>query len=139
MSDAAPPADAGDTTLPHAEPASAPAPAATDRAMLIVNPIATTVSTKAIGEIERILGERFAVDVQITERRGHATELAQSAVDAGAALVAVYAGDGTTNEAIQALAGSSTALAHLPGGSASVLARILGMGHNGPAARAPRR
>lgn len=108
--------------------------AATDRAMLIVNPIATTVSRRHIGEIERILASRFAVDVRITERRGHATELAQEAVDGGVDLVAVYAGDGTTNEAIQALAGSETALAHLPGGSASVLARILGMGGSGPEA-----
>jgi diacylglycerol kinase family enzyme len=108
--------------------------AGSGRAMLIVNPIATTVSTPAIGEIERILGGRFAVDVRITEGRGHATQLAQEAVDSGVELVAVYAGDGTTNEAIQALAGSETALAHLPGGSASVLARILGMGANGPAA-----
>ncbi len=106
----------------------------TDRAMLIVNPIATTVSQRGIAEIERILGGRFDVDVRVTESRGHATALAQEAVDAGVGLVAVYAGDGTTNEAIQALAGTATALAHLPGGSASVLARILGMGGDGPAA-----
>ncbi len=55
-------------------------------------------------------------------------------MDRGDALVAVYAGDGTTNEAIQALAGTETALAHIPGGSASVLARVLGMGGNGPKA-----
>lgn len=106
----------------------------TDRAMLIVNPIATTVSQRGIAEIEAILGDRFDVDVRITEARDHATVLAQEAVDSGVGLVAVYAGDGTTNEAIRALAGTETALAHLPGGSASVLARILGMGGSGPAA-----
>lgn len=124
--------------LDPSEPLTAPAHPApelhTDQAMLIVNPIATTVSKRHIGEIERILGERFAVDVRITEARGHAIALAQEAVDAGVGLVAVYAGDGTTNEAIQAIAGTGTALAHLPGGSASVLARILGMGGSGPVA-----
>lgn len=114
--------------------AGSAAAARTDRAMLIVNPIATTVSRRGIAEIERILGGRFDVDVRVTEARDHATALAQEAVDAGVGLVAVYAGDGTTNEAIRALAGTETALAHLPGGSASVLARILGMGGSGPAA-----
>ena len=104
------------------------------RAMVIVNPIATTVSEKKTAQIRRALERTYEVDLRVTDGRGHATALAQEAVDAGVDLVAVYAGDGTTNEAIQALAGTDTALAHLPGGNASVLARIVGMGHDGPAA-----
>lgn len=106
-------------------------PAATGRLTLIVNPTATTVSTKRTGEIREVLSTRFDVDLRMTEAQGHATELAQEAVLGGADVVAVYAGDGTTNEAIRALAGTQTALAHLPGGNASVLARMLGMGSDG--------
>lgn len=98
---------------------------------LIVNPIATTVSTKRTREVREALSQRFDVTVATTDAPGHATDLAQTAVLEGADVVAVYAGDGTTNEAIRALAGTQTALAHLPGGNASVLARMLGMGSDG--------
>ena len=122
--------------IDEVSPATAPTRAASarPRVMVIVNPIATTVSTKKTTQIRRALERTYDVDMRVTDDRGHATALAQEAVDAGVDLVAVYAGDGTTNEAIQALAGSGTALAHLPGGNASVLARVLGMGHDGPAA-----
>ncbi|MBJ7473121.1 MAG: hypothetical protein JHD16_17580 [Solirubrobacteraceae bacterium] len=96
-----------------------------------MNPTATTVSPKGVAQIREALAERFDVDVQMTDAQGHATQIAQEAVLAGADVVAVYAGDGTTNEAIRALAGTQTALAHLPGGSASVLALMLGMGSDG--------
>ncbi len=98
---------------------------------LIVNPIATTVNTKRTDLIHAALSERFDVTLQRTEAKGHATDLAQDAVLSGADVVAVYGGDGTTNEAIRAIAGTQTALAHLPGGNASVLARMLGMGSDG--------
>lgn len=111
-------------------PAAAPTPGR-GRLTLIVNPTATTVSTKRTDQIRAVLSERFDVDLQRTKAQGHATEIAQQAVLGGADVVAVYAGDGTTNEAIRALAGTQTALAHLPGGNASVLARMLGMGHDG--------
>ncbi|MDQ8045929.1 MAG: diacylglycerol kinase family protein [Solirubrobacteraceae bacterium] len=116
------------------DPTAAPAPASVSgkpRLTLIVNPIATTVSTKRTAQIREVLSRSFEVTVQRTEAQGHATELAQEAVLGGAEVVAVYAGDGTTNEAIRALAGTQTALAHLPGGNASVLARMLGMGSDG--------
>jgi diacylglycerol kinase family enzyme len=106
-------------------------PRATGRLTLIVNPIATTVSTKRTGQIRDALAEHFDVTVRKTDAPGHATDIAQEAVLSGADVVAVYAGDGTTNEAIRALAGTQTALAHIPGGNASVLARILGMGSDG--------
>ena len=98
---------------------------------LIVNPIATTVSARRTEQVRAALAERFDVDLQRTQGPGHATDLAQDAVLRGADVVAVYGGDGTTNEAIRALSGTQTALAHLPGGNASVLARMLGMGADG--------
>jgi diacylglycerol kinase family enzyme len=126
---------AGGSSARTAEPTpgTEPVPAKPRSAQLtlIVNPIATTVSTKRTGQIRDVLSEHFDVTVRTTEAKGHATDLAQEAVLSGADVVAVYAGDGTTNEAIRALAGTQTALAHLPGGNASVLARILGMGSDG--------
>lgn len=62
-----------------------------------------------------------------TARRGHATRLAQGAVADGTEVVVVLGGDGTLNEAANGLAGSSTALAPLPGGSTNVFARTIGM------------
>lgn len=101
---------------------------------LIVNPTATTVTARRAEQIAQVLEGRFTVDVQHTDGPGHATGLAADAVRRGTEVVAVYAGDGTTNEAIRALAGSGTALAHLPGGNSSVLARMLGLGADGVAA-----
>lgn len=115
---------------PAPSPARGGAPTKS-RLTLIVNPTATTVSTKRTGLIRGALSERFEVDLQKTQAQGHATEIAQEAVLGGADVVAVYGGDGTANEAIRALAGTQTALAHLPGGNASVLARQLGMGGDG--------
>lgn len=128
------PGDTAEADDPSKTEASAPAAASSGqrgRLTLIVNPTATTVSLKRTGLIRDVLSKRFDVDLQTTVAAGHATELAQEAVLGGADVVAVYAGDGTTNEAIRALAGTHTALAHLPGGNASVLARMLGMGHDG--------
>jgi diacylglycerol kinase (ATP) len=62
------------------------------------------------------------------ERR--AGEQAQDALDEGCDLIAALGGDGTINEALQAVADSSATLLPLPGGTANVLARELGLGLN---------
>lgn len=46
----------------------------------------------------RVLGDR--IDVRMTERRGHATDLTRAAVQAGTGTVVVVGGDGTLNEAV---------------------------------------
>lgn len=104
------------------------APAPRQALTLIVNPIATTVTPRRTEQLRAALSENFEVTLVSTTQPGHATQLAAAAVAEEAAVVAVYGGDGTTNEAIRALSGTQTALAHLPGGNASVLARMLGMG-----------
>lgn len=63
-----------------------------------------------------------------TDSAGHATSLARSAVENGADLVVVLAGDGTINEAANGLAHSGVPLGVLPGGTANVLAMELGLG-----------
>jgi len=48
-------------------------------------------------------------------------------VDEGIDLVVVFSGDGTINEAVNALAGTETALGVLPGGATNILVRALGL------------
>jgi diacylglycerol kinase family enzyme len=96
----------------------------------MVNPAASSVTTRARVAVEDILAAGCPVDVVETTRRGHATELARDAVAASYDVVAVLAGDGTLNEAADGLAGSRTALAPLPGGSTNVFARTLGVAYD---------
>lgn len=67
------------------------------------------------------------VSVAVTERAGHATELARDAVGRGVDVIVVNGGDGTINEAINGIAGTQTALATLRGGTANVWAGEIGM------------
>jgi diacylglycerol kinase family enzyme len=99
------------------------------RVLLVVNPAASSVTTRARATVEGILRGAYTTDVVETTRRGHAVELARDAVDAGYDVVAVFAGDGTLNEAGGGLADSETALAPLPGGSTNVFARTLGIAY----------
>jgi diacylglycerol kinase family enzyme len=62
-----------------------------------------------------------------TNRRGHATRLAQGAANDGVDVVVCLGGDGTLNEIANGLAGTDTALAPLPGGSTNVFARTIGL------------
>jgi len=97
------------------------------RAVLIVNPAATTTRPELRDLIIAALEGTVELEVAPTRGRDHATELAAKAVEQGADAVVVLGGDGTANEAIQALAHSSTALGLVPGGGANVLARALGL------------
>lgn len=61
----------------------------------------------------------------MTERQGHARELAQHCVNEGCEAVIAMGGDGTVNEVAQALVGTSVALGIVPCGSGDGLARGL--------------
>jgi diacylglycerol kinase family enzyme len=87
---------------------------------LIVNPFASRVSEERVRALERRLG---SVETLLTERRGHATELAAAA--AGDA-VFVFGGDGVVNEVLNGLP-PGKALGIVPGGHSNVLARALGV------------
>ena len=97
------------------------------RILLIVNSAASSVTARRRVLIHQALSAEHDVSTAETSRRGHATRLAQSAARDGYDVVAVLGGDGTLNEAANGLAGSTTALAPLPGGSTNVFARILGL------------
>ncbi len=113
-----------------------PLQAATKRRMLIiVNPYATTVSDRLRHLVVYALQGRFEVDAVDTEARGHATELCREAAHEGYDVVVAFGGDGTVNEAANGLIGSPdaragtnpTPLTCLPGGSANVFAKMLGI------------
>lgn len=105
-----------------------------ERIVLIVNPTATRAGPGMRRQAESALRAVGLGDVRLTERSGHAAELATNAREEGAEIVVVLGGDGTVNEVAGALAGSDTILAALPAGSTNVFARALGWPH--PAARA---
>jgi diacylglycerol kinase family enzyme len=103
------------------------------RALLVVNPKATTTSERSRDVLVRALRSEVRLDVAYTRRRGHATTLAREAGNAGQGVVVVHGGDGTVNEVVNGLmeAGGSAAerpaLAVVPGGSTNVFARALGL------------
>jgi YegS/Rv2252/BmrU family lipid kinase len=65
--------------------------------------------------------------IQPTKARGHATELARQAAAAGDDLVFAIGGDGTLGEVANGLAGTQTAMAPLPAGTANSFAKELHM------------
>ena len=97
------------------------------RLLLVVNPVARTVSKPTLAVIEKALSADFVLEVAETKGKGHASELAAQAVADGIDLVVVFSGDGTINEAVNALAGTEVALGVLPGGATNVLVRALGL------------
>ena len=62
-----------------------------------------------------------------SERPGHLTELARSAVDGGAALVVAVGGDGTLNEVVNGIAGRDVDLATIPLGTGMDFVRTYGI------------
>jgi YegS/Rv2252/BmrU family lipid kinase len=99
-------------------------------ALLIFNPKAG--GQRGARRVSRLLAllrqAGFAAEARATRGPGDATILAQEATQ-GANLEVVFAlgGDGTQREVASGLLGSSAALCPLPGGTANVLARALGL------------
>ncbi|MQA24804.1 MAG: diacylglycerol kinase family lipid kinase [Micromonosporaceae bacterium] len=112
------------------------------RALLVVNPKATTTSGRGQDVLARALRSEVDLEVEYTRRRGHAAELARRAVKDGLDVVVTLGGDGTVNEVVNGLLADvplatgpddDTArpavpmLAVVPGGSTNVFARALGL------------
>jgi diacylglycerol kinase family enzyme len=103
------------------------------RALLVVNPKATTTSARGRDVLARALASDLKLDVAETERRGHAISLGARAVDEAYDLVVVLGGDGTVNEVVNGLLKGYDgtprpdlpALAVVPGGSTNVFHRAL--------------
>jgi diacylglycerol kinase family enzyme len=111
------------------------------RALLVVNPKATTTSERSRDVLVRALRSAVSLTVEYTTRRGHAASLARAAAESGVDVVVTLGGDGTVNEAVNGLMTASVALdgisgpranalpalAVVPGGSTNVFARALGL------------
>ncbi|MFP8883583.1 MULTISPECIES: diacylglycerol/lipid kinase family protein [Streptomyces] len=104
------------------------------RALLVVNPAATTTSARTRDVLIHALASDLKLEVATTEYRGHARDLGRQAVQRGEIeLVIVLGGDGTVNEVVNGLLHAGPApdalprLAVVPGGSTNVFARALGL------------
>lgn len=110
------------------------------RALLLVNPKATSTNPRTRDVLIRALGAAVELTVEQTRYRGHAAGLAAAAHAKGFDLVAVLGGDGTINDVVNGLltaeetAGAGPdgrpGLIVIPGGSANVFARALGLPAN---------
>ncbi|HKO27987.1 MAG TPA: diacylglycerol kinase family protein, partial [Solirubrobacteraceae bacterium] len=65
------------------------------RALLIINPRATSMTGRDAGLVVRALGSRLELDTRQTQYRGHARKLAAASAADGYELVVTFSGDGT--------------------------------------------
>src|SRR6476661_11299814 len=89
------------------------------RVALVVNPFATRVSEERLAEVRAELERVAEVDIVLTGRPGHATQLVTDAGRSGAEAVVVFSGDGGFNEAVNGLE-ADVPIGFLPGGGKSV-------------------
>ena len=104
------------------------------RAAIIINPISGRHGRRTNAAAERrAAAERIAkpsgieTTILITERSGHARELAAAMVARGVDRVIAWGGDGTVNDVAGPVIGTSTALGIVPSGSGDGFARGLGI------------
>jgi diacylglycerol kinase family enzyme len=101
------------------------------RALVVVNPAATSTTAKMRDVLVGALGSELKVDLAETSHRGHARELATEAAAAEVDVVVAVGGDGTVNEVVNGLLSDGPSpglpmLAVVPGGSTNVFSRALG-------------
>ena len=103
------------------------------RAVLIVNPNATSTTPAGRDLLAHALESRVKLSVVHTDHRGHAVEIAQQAARGGVDVLIVHGGDGTVNEVVNGILGeqgpgcAGPAVGVVPGGAANVFARALGI------------
>jgi diacylglycerol kinase family enzyme len=101
------------------------------RALVVVNPAATSTTPRMRNALVGALSSELKVDMVETAHRGHGRELGAQAVADGMDVVVTVGGDGIVNEVVNGLLthGPSPALpllAVVPGGSTNVFSRALG-------------
>jgi len=103
------------------------------RAVLIVNPNATSTTPAGRDLLAHALESRVKLTVVHTDHRGHAIEIGRDAAREGVDVLIVHGGDGTVNEVVNGILGEAgvggpaPAVGVVPGGSANVFARALGI------------
>lgn len=93
----------------------------------IVNPISGTEKKKDLAPLirQRIDPSLYEAEICMTQRAGHAVDLAREAAEAGYYAAVAVGGDGTVNEVGRGVLHTSTALGIIPCGSGNGLARHL--------------
>ena len=103
-------------------------------AVLIYNPVAGRHPARREKEIQQaaaVLRQNgIAARLRRTSGPGSARQLACAAVREGTDLVIVCGGDGTVNEVVNGVAPGQAALGILPGGTANIVAKELGLPHD---------
>jgi diacylglycerol kinase family enzyme len=103
------------------------------RAVLIVNPNATSTTAAGRDLLAHALESRVDLTVIHTDHRGHAVEIGRDSAADGVDVLIVHGGDGTVNEVVNGIlshagpGGAAPAVGVVPGGSANVFARALGI------------
>jgi diacylglycerol kinase family enzyme len=105
------------------------------RAVLIVNPNATSTTRAGRDLLAHALESRVKLTLAHTDARGHAIDIARQAAADAVDLIIVHGGDGTVNEVVNGVLGDcgqlprpdAPAVGVVPGGSANVFARALGI------------
>ncbi|MEJ2695839.1 MAG: diacylglycerol kinase family lipid kinase [Candidatus Sulfobium sp.] len=99
--------------------------------VLIYNPAALRASARKIKRAQEFLEEKgFSSEVLLTEKSGHAEDLARECLKKDPDLIIAAGGDGTINEVMNGMVFSATPLAILPMGTTNVLAKELGIPEN---------
>ncbi|MFJ4377748.1 diacylglycerol/lipid kinase family protein [Streptomyces albidoflavus] len=104
------------------------------RALLVVNPAATTTSARTRDVLIHALASEVKLEAVTTEYRGHARDIGRlAAASSNVDMVVALGGDGTVNEVVNGLLHDGPdpdrlpGLAVVPGGSTNVFARALGL------------
>ena len=93
----------------------------------IINPISGSRDNSNIAQLvkENLNLNKFQYDIFYTERKKHAIELSQKAVEEKIDVVIAVGGDGTLHECAQPIIGTETALSVIPRGSGNGFAHHL--------------
>jgi diacylglycerol kinase (ATP) len=100
------------------------------RALIVYNPAAgqSPDLTSMLDQVANLWRDRgWQVKIAATTAPGDATKQAQQAAEAGYQAVFAAGGDGTVNEVMNGLVGTSTALGVLPLGTVNIWAREMGL------------
>jgi diacylglycerol kinase (ATP) len=102
------------------------------KAVLIYNPVAGKLKAGGGRLVEQVLHTLSRAGHGVTPRPTPGPDagaaMARESISAGADLILAFGGDGTINEVAEGVVGSRTPFGILPGGTANVLCRELGIG-----------
>lgn len=99
---------------------------------LIVNPAAGNGRASEMGEkvVQKLKALEIAFRMHVTDKPGHATELARQAAQRGAETVIAMGGDGTVTETAAGLRNTKTALGIIPSGTGNDFIKSAGIPQN---------